>query len=128
MSDECMHRGCWRKAVRTVGYEKPDHAEFKGQTHDCCNFHSRPAEWEKESALVSDEPCIHDMEPGTCTLCKPPIEDASRIYCIDLGCTESVANHRWGQIKADGWFFKKNGDAWCSKHIPDWVKEWRSKR
>lgn len=37
----CMHTGCNRPAVRIVAYERPDHKQFKGQTHDCCAFHSR---------------------------------------------------------------------------------------
>lgn len=38
---DCMHSGCYRYAVRIVAYEKPNHAQFHGQTHNCCSFHSR---------------------------------------------------------------------------------------
>lgn len=37
----CMHRLCWRNAVRIVAWESPRHKEFAGQTHDCCAIHSR---------------------------------------------------------------------------------------
>ena len=37
----CGHRGCNRATVRVVSYEKPEHQQFYGQTHDCCAVHSR---------------------------------------------------------------------------------------
>lgn len=39
---KCGHARCERTAVRVVAYERPNHKEFKGQTHDCCAAHSRP--------------------------------------------------------------------------------------
>lgn len=77
---------------------------------------------------MSDEPCIHDMAPGTCATCMPE-KEATRTFCVEPGCMESIPAHKWGQIKEGAdWFFKKDGDAWCPKHIPDWVEEWRAKR
>lgn len=45
--------------------------------------------------------------------------------CDAEGCKARVRDHAWGVIKADGWFFQKNGDSWCPDHIPDWYWEWK---
>lgn len=47
--------------------------------------------------------------------------------CSHEVCTDSYTPHHWGAKRAQslGWFLQKNGDAWCPKHIPDWVVEWR---
>ncbi len=37
----CGHSSCGRIAVRIVSFERPRHAEFLGQTHECCAVHSR---------------------------------------------------------------------------------------
>ena len=50
------------------------------------------------------------------------------IECSADGCEAKVANHRWGHIKAAGWFFQKTGEAWCPDHTPDWVTAWRAKK
>lgn len=37
---------------------------------------------------------------------------------------------KWDRIKAgdEGWFFQKDGTAWCPKHTPAWVAEWRRRK
>lgn len=45
------------------------------------------------------------------------------IYCEECGM--DMKNDAWRKIKAEGWFFKKNGEAYCPDDIPDWVEEWR---
>lgn len=49
-------------------------------------------------------------------------------YCSDPKCSVKIKNHRWGQTKADDWFFQKNGDSWCPQHVPDWVAGWRAQK
>lgn len=51
--------------------------------------------------------------------------DVGRTECQQEGCTESLPNHAWGRIKADGWFQMKNGQIWCPKHRPEWYASWR---
>lgn len=50
----CMHRGCWRPAVRICSWEQPKHREFKGQTHDCCAVHSRGLKEQAIDKAVDD--------------------------------------------------------------------------
>lgn len=75
---------------------------------------------------MSDDLCIHEME--NCAICKPPEAKEARIYCVEPGCKEFVNDDRWSKTKAEGWFFKKNDDAYCPEHVPDWVEGWRAKR
>lgn len=37
---------------------------------------------------------------------------------------------KWLVIKAqdEGWFFHRDGTAYCPDHTPHWVEEWRAKR
>lgn len=46
--------------------------------------------------------------------------------CVD--CEAEAADHKWGRIKAGeaGWFFTRDGKAYCPSHIPEWVKKWRN--
>lgn len=50
--------------------------------------------------------------------------------CSHDGCTDSYVPHHWGAKQAErlGWFIQKNGDAWCPKHIPNWVAKWRAQK
>jgi hypothetical protein len=43
---------------------------------------------------------------------------------------ELPKEHAWAKIRAhsDGWFFSKDGTAWCPDHNPEWVAEWRAKQ
>lgn len=55
------------------------------------------------------------------------------VTCVesDKGCTATVKNHRWGRVKADGWFFTKelpDDKGYCPEHNPPWVAEWRAKK
>lgn len=50
---------------------------------------------------------------------------AELISCSDRSCEATIKNHRWGKIKADGWLFLKNGEAFCPLHIPSWYKQWK---
>lgn len=43
-------------------------------------------------------------------------------------CDRTVPGHRWGKIKADLWFFSKDGTAYCPDHTPDWVADWRARQ
>jgi hypothetical protein len=55
-------------------------------------------------------------------------EDGEFIFCDEAGCPEKIKNHRWGKIKAEGWFFQKNDKAWCPYHIPIWHKDWGKRK
>jgi hypothetical protein len=51
--------------------------------------------------------------------------------CDADGCEATVPGHKFGHIKAQqeqGWFFERNGNAWCPKHHPAWVEGWRKKQ
>lgn len=54
--------------------------------------------------------------------------DYKKVYCDGFRCHDYVDNYAWGHIKADGWFFQKDGYAYCPKHIPEWVEAWRAKK
>lgn len=43
-------------------------------------------------------------------------------------CDDNVPNHYWGKVKADGWFFQRDGRAYCPKHVPEWVANWRKEK
>ncbi len=53
-----------------------------------------------------------------------------RRRCSEPGCPERVGDHRWGAIKAqsEGWFYQRNGEAYCPQHVPAWVPAWREKK
>jgi hypothetical protein len=101
----CMHKDCWRKAVRIVSYEKPNHKEFRGQCHNCCQVHSKPEKAEE-----------------------PEEKPADAIECSEPDCPRWIKSHAWGKIKAEDWFFEKNGKCWCPDHHPAWVAEWRARQ
>jgi hypothetical protein len=48
----CMHDNCNRIAVRIIAYERPQHKQFEGQTHDCCSVHSRATKSNNKSREV----------------------------------------------------------------------------
>jgi hypothetical protein len=53
-------------------------------------------------------------------------EDGEHVICdYPLGCDEKIKNHKWGHIKAVGWLFQKNGNAFCPKHVPEWYTKIR---
>lgn len=37
---------------------------------------------------------------------------------------------KWNIMRAEkeGWFFQKDGTAYCPKHVPAWVPAWRANR
>lgn len=37
---------------------------------------------------------------------------------------------KWDVIKAGeaGWFFQRDGTAWCPNHVPEWVESWRERQ
>lgn len=49
------------------------------------------------------------------------------IYCDHPRCMNTIRNHCWGKIRADGWFFTKAGKDFCPEHVPVWVEAWRIK-
>ncbi len=55
------------------------------------------------------------------------IED---IHCSIPECTNTIKDHAWGHIKAEGWFFPrdKTQPVFCPVHLPEWVEEWRAKQ
>lgn len=54
--------------------------------------------------------------------------ETAYMECSDPGCDAKVKSHAWGRIKAEGWFFQKDGAAYCPLHVPSWVEAWRKKR
>lgn len=51
-------------------------------------------------------------------------------YCHAEGCEANYRAHQWGTTKAaaEGWFFQKDGTAWCPEHVPAWVEQWRAEK
>lgn len=49
------------------------------------------------------------------------------LKCSHPGCRAALRNSAWDQIKSD-WFFKKTGEAYCPRHTPIWVEDWRAKQ
>lgn len=49
-------------------------------------------------------------------------------HCSQPGCQNTYKDHHWGhkQAATQGWFFQKNGHAWCPEHTPAWVAAWRA--
>lgn len=51
--------------------------------------------------------------------------------CDHPGCPETVDLRRWSLIRAAsyyGWMLKQDdSEAWCFKHLPEWVIPWRDK-
>lgn len=47
--------------------------------------------------------------------------------CAEPGCTNTHKKDRWNTTKAHekGWFFQKDGTAYCPDHTPEWVAKWR---
>lgn len=45
-------------------------------------------------------------------------------------CDATFRDHEWGHKAAqvDGWFLMKNGDAYCPRHVPSWVYDWRQRK
>jgi len=54
--------------------------------------------------------------------------DHQHVRCDHPGCEAKIKNHAWGKIRAEGWFFQRNGKAYCPDHLPEWVDKWRGKR
>lgn len=50
------------------------------------------------------------------------------LNCSEPSCKAVITRNAWTLIKADDWFFQRNGDCWCPEHIPDWVPEWRMRQ
>ena len=52
------------------------------------------------------------------------------IHCDHLECTASFKTSYWASIHAysDGWFVKRNGEAYCPEHQPPWLAEWRERK
>ena len=56
------------------------------------------------------------------------IEGGEWFECDHEGCESKIKNHHWGYVKAERWFFQKDGRGFCPSHVPPWVTEWRAKR
>lgn len=63
---------------------------------------------------------------GAAQVSRTPTRDAPRLRCSIEGCPASVADHYWGKVKAIGWFFMRDGTAYCPEHLPEWLAEWRA--
>jgi hypothetical protein len=52
------------------------------------------------------------------------------VHCANEQCTEQHPSGKWGTIRADetGWFHALNGEAYCPKHVPLWVPQWRARK
>lgn len=52
------------------------------------------------------------------------------VICDHPGCTNRFKKTYWDMISAgeEGWFQKKDGDAWCPDHTPEWVAGWRARQ
>lgn len=52
------------------------------------------------------------------------------VICDHPGCSRQFKLTHWDSISAgnEGWFQKKNGEAWCPEHIPEWVSTWRERQ
>jgi hypothetical protein len=52
------------------------------------------------------------------------------VRCAHPECGASHPSSRWAEIRAhdEGWFTKKDGTAYCPKHVPEWVTKWRAKQ
>lgn len=50
--------------------------------------------------------------------------------CAHPGCDANHPAGKWGDIRAaeKGWFHSKSGDAYCPKHVPQWVAKWRARQ
>lgn len=53
---------------------------------------------------------------------------SDELKCSEEGCDKTIKNHLWGHIKADGWFFSKDGSLFCPDHVPAWVADWRKRK
>lgn len=49
------------------------------------------------------------------------------IHCSYPECDKTIKNNAWVKTRS-GWFFAKEGKAFCTNHLPSWYKEWRRKR
>lgn len=47
------------------------------------------------------------------------------MMCEGFNCGRTVKNNRWARTKATGWFFTRDGRAFCPNHVPAWVPAWR---
>jgi hypothetical protein len=51
------------------------------------------------------------------------------IYCDDAECDVVIPDvNRRMLAGLHGWYFSKDGVAFCPTHIPSWLKKWREKR
>lgn len=46
---------------------------------------------------------------------------------VELGCKNTIQNHKWGRVKSD-WYFSKDGKAFCPEHLPEFVKLKRAEK
>lgn len=52
------------------------------------------------------------------------------VGCVHPGCEATHPSGKWGDIRAaeTGWFHSKSGDAYCPRHVPQWVAKWRARQ
>lgn len=53
------------------------------------------------------------------------------LSCSEPACSATLSKlDKWNMIKAQdaGWFFQRSGIAWCPRHNPPWVAEWRARQ
>ena len=54
---------------------------------------------------------------------------ANPVRCAVSSCPATHPGGKWGNIRAAtaGWFESRDGQSYCPKHVPEWVKTWREK-
>jgi len=50
--------------------------------------------------------------------------------CLKPRCPRTVGRSKFERIRAgsEGWFFPREGGAWCPDHLPEWVPAWRERQ
>lgn len=54
------------------------------------------------------------------------MESGEYINCSESDCTEKIKNNYWAKVKSN-WFQQRDGKAYCPKHTPAWVDDWRKR-
>lgn len=56
------------------------------------------------------------------------------VVCAEQNCAASIEPgksgyvSKWATMAAQtaGWFFQRDGTAYCAEHVPAWVADWRA--
>lgn len=58
----------------------------------------------------------------------PTAVEPTRVHCAADECPRHVADNKWAKIHAIGWFFQRDGTAFCPDHLPEWLASWRDNK